>query len=141
MSSSPVKRAPLHSLRQAVDQLMEDAGALAADVAAEARASAVRADLARHVLPLSAKDTPYTRDEWDRHRAGLERRRVRLQREGRVLARRVAQLSARGAQLRRSHDALLARLGLLDGSAGTSGPAIALGDLPAYLPFVPEHRR
>ena len=96
------------ALSAALDSLAQDASQLAAEIAdsaAEAAraaggdaSSAARLALAEHVLPVSAKSELSTARE--RYLEGLRRRRVRLQREGQVLAEQASRLAAEADRLR-----------------------------------------
>ena len=109
----------------ALDVLDRDIVELASEVddalAESERASGLRADLASHVLPLSLKGSvagsPLGRD---RYLAGLERRRIRLQREGQALAERLAEITQHAQRMRDERDTLAAHLAALRGAAAQS---------------------
>ena len=98
---------PLARLAESLDSLELDAGDLARDIAAETpedAASAARLAIADSIVPLSAKDGLDGPGEV--YLEGLRRRRLRLQREGAVLAERLAELNAESARLNAARDRL-----------------------------------
>src|SRR5687768_5586134 len=91
----------LARLGAALEALHLDAQHLARDIAAQTlddSAGAARLAIADSVVPLSAKDGLDGPAEV--YREGLRRRRLRLQREGAVLAERLAELNDESARLR-----------------------------------------
>src|SRR6266542_1891441 len=91
----------LDALGQNVDSLIGEAGTLSAELIADASASALRIKLARHIIPLGVKDSPGLTAEHARRLAALSRQRVRLLREGHVLAQRIAELNQHANHLSR----------------------------------------